>query len=104
MSKIKVAELFYNNNFIDFNLTKASNYAFDLIVKEKYKKFTEKLMQKMIEEGIKFRRGSAGSGNQSRQPYLQNILPKNYYKNLPVTKHDYFYKFYIGNFPTMTVE
>jgi CDP-4-dehydro-6-deoxyglucose reductase, E1 len=90
--------------FVSFKLVGASNYAFNLIVKEKNKEFTERLMQTMRKEGIEFRRGSAGGGNQLRQPYLQNILPKDYYKNFPNTEHVHFYGFYIGNFPAMTLE
>ena len=90
--------------FVGFKLVGASNYAFNLIVKEKDQEFTERLMQRMREEGIEFRRGSAGGGNQLRQPYLQNILPKEYYKNFPNTEHVHFYGFYIGNFPAMTIE
>lgn len=90
--------------FVGFKLVGASNYAFNLIVKEKDQEFTERLMQRMREEGIEFRRGSAGGGNQLRQPYLQNILPKDYYKNFPNTEHVHFYGFYIGNFPAMTIE
>lgn len=90
--------------FVGFKLVGASNYAFNLIVKEKDQEFTERLMQRMRQEGIEFRRGSAGGGNQLRQPYLQNILPKEYYKNFPNTEHVHFYGFYIGNFPAMTIE
>ena len=49
--------------------------------------------------GIEFRRGSAGGGNQLRQPYLKGIVPKNYYKKFPEVEHVHFYGFYIGNFP-----
>lgn len=99
-----LSRLDQNKYFVGFKLVGASNYAFNLIVKEKDKEFTERLMQRMREEGIEFRRGSAGGGNQLRQPYLQNILPKEYYKNFPNTEHVHFYGFYIGNFPAMTIE
>ena len=51
--------------------------------------------------GIEFRRGSAGGGNQIRQPYLQGIVPKDYHRQFPVTEHVHFYGFYIGNFPDL---
>ena len=53
----------------------------------------------MKENGIEFRRGSAGGGNQLRQPYLEKIIPKNFYKKFPKVEHIHFYGFYIGNFP-----
>ena len=61
-------------------------------------------MTRMKEEGIEFRRGSAGGGNQTRQPYLKNIVPENYHLNFPNTEHIHFYGFYIGNFPSMQLD
>ena len=61
-------------------------------------------MDKMRESGLEFRRGSAGGGNQTRQPYLKGIVPKDHYKNFPETEHIHFYGFYIGNFPDLTDE
>ena len=29
------------------------------------------------------------------------MLPKNHYKNFPVTEHIHFFGFYIGNFPDL---
>ena len=90
--------------FVGFKLVGASNYAFNLILKEKDEVFVAKLMQKMKEEGIEFRRGSAGGGNQLRQPYLRNIVSEDFHKNFPNTEHVHFYGFYLGNFPAMTIE
>jgi len=89
--------------YIGFKLIGASNYAFNLIVNEKDPQFVEKLMKRMKDEGIEFRRGSAGGGNQLRQPYLKNIVPENYHLNFPTTEHIHFYGFYIGNFPSMEI-
>ena len=61
-------------------------------------------MNKLKAEGVEFRRGSAGGGNQLRQPYLENIVPNGYHLNFPNTEHIHFYGMYIGNFPTMSVE
>ena len=49
--------------------------------------------------GIEFRRGSAGGGNQVRQPYLRGIVPADHHREFPNTEHVHFYGFYIGNFP-----
>ena len=89
--------------YIGFKLLGASNYAFNLIVNEKDPEFVERLMKRMKDEGIEFRRGSAGGGNQLRQPYLKNIVPENYHLNFPITEHIHFYGFYIGNFPSMEI-
>jgi CDP-6-deoxy-D-xylo-4-hexulose-3-dehydrase len=99
-----LSRLNQNKYFVGFKLVGASNYAFNLILKEKDEVFVAKLMQKMKEEGIEFRRGSAGGGNQLRQPYLKNIVSEDFHKNFPNTEHVHFYGFYLGNFPSMTIE
>jgi len=88
----------------DFKLEGSSNYAFNLVLKEPDDKFVQRLMGKMQENGIEFRRGSAGGGNQLRQPYLQHIVPDGYYKNFPEVEHIHFYGFYIGNYPDLSDE
>ncbi len=61
--------------------------------------FVQRLMATMRETGIEFRRGSAGGGNQVRQPYLRGIVPADHHREFPNTEHVHFYGFYIGNFP-----
>ena len=85
----------------DFKLDGCSNYAFNLILKEPDVDFVKILMSKMKENGIEFRRGSAGGGNQIRQPYLKSIVPENHHLNFPNVEHVHFYGFYIGNFPDL---
>lgn len=86
----------------DFKLEGSSNYAFNLILNEADDVLVQRLMQKMRDSGIEFRRGSAGGGNQLRQPYLKRIVPADYHKQFPETEHIHFYGFYIGNFPDLT--
>ena len=88
---------------IDFRLTGCSNYAFNIVLQPEYanKEFAQRLMNKMRDNEIEFRRGSAGGGNQLRQPYLKGIVPAEHYKNYPNTDHMHFYSFYIGNYPTL---
>ena len=59
--------------FVDFELKGCSNYAFNLVIKDPDEQYTIKLMDAMTNNGIEFRRGSAGGGNQLRQPYLKPI-------------------------------
>jgi len=87
--------------FTDFKMEGSSNYAFNIILKEKNPTLIKSLMNKMKDNGIEFRRGSAGGGNHLRQPYLKNIFPEGYYNNFPNTDHIHFYGFYIGNFPSL---
>ena len=88
---------------VDFRLTGCSNYAFNIVLQPEYanKEFAQRLMNKMRDNEIEFRRGSAGGGNQLRQPYLKGIVAEDHYKNYPNTDHMHFYSFYIGNYPTL---
>lgn len=88
----------------DFKLEGSSNYAFNLILREPDDVLVQRLMAHMKECGIEFRRGSAGGGNQVRQPYLKGIVPEGYYQEFPETDHVHFYGFYIGNFPDLRDE
>jgi CDP-6-deoxy-D-xylo-4-hexulose-3-dehydrase len=96
-----IRQIDHNKYQTDFKLEGSSNYAFNLILKKPDNDFVIRLMEKMNDFGIEFRRGSAGGGNQTRQPYVKNMLSKNYYKNFPVTEHIHFFGFYIGNFPDL---
>ena len=90
--------------FTDFLLEGSSNYAFNVILKEANDNLVQKIMNKMNDAGIEFRRGSAGGGNQLRQPYLQRYISQNYWEKFPVTDHIHFFGFYIGNFPDLKIE
>ena len=88
----------------DFELEGSCNYAFNLVIKNSDIEFCKRVMTRLRETGIEFRRGSAGGGNQLRQPYLRGIVDKNAYKNYPVVEHIHFYGFYIGNYPGLEQE
>ena len=64
----------FRTNFI---LDGCSNYAFPLVLKEPSFHFRDRLEKKMNKNGVEFRRGSAGGGNQMRQPYLKEIIKYN---------------------------
>jgi CDP-6-deoxy-D-xylo-4-hexulose-3-dehydrase len=85
----------------DFLLEGSSNYAFNLILKQADDALVQRLMSTLRAAGIEFRRGSAGGGNQVRQPYLRGIVPKDHHLQFPKTDHVHFYGFYIGNFPDL---
>lgn len=85
----------------DFELSGSSNYAFNLILREPDDSLVQRVMASMREAGIEFRRGSAGGGNQIRQPYLKGIVPDGHHRDFPETEHVHFYGFYLGNFPDL---
>ena len=88
----------------DFKLEGSSNYAFNLILKHPDDDLVQRLMQTMCNSGVEFRRGSAGGGNQIRQPYLKGVVPDGHHLEFPETEHVHFYGFYIGNFPDLRDE
>lgn len=88
----------------DFDLEGSCNYAFNLVLKNADAAFGARLEETMRREGIEFRRGSAGGGNQLRQPYLKGIVPDGYYKEFPEVEHIHFFGYYIGNYPTLAAE
>jgi CDP-4-dehydro-6-deoxyglucose reductase, E1 len=96
-----VNKLDKNLYFTDFDLLGSSNYAFNLILKEKNTSLINKLKKNLIKSGIEFRMGSAGGGNQLRQPYLSDIVGNTDYKKYPITEHVHFYGMYIGNYPSL---
>lgn len=88
----------------DFKTDGSSNYAFNLVLQQPDMDFAERLMSAMRKAGIEFRRGSAGGGNQLRQPYLRSVVPVDHYKKFPQTDHVHFFGFYIGNFPDLRID
>ena len=90
------------NIYSDFKNDGLSNYAFNIISSYPDETFYKKVLKLFNELNIEYRRGSAGGGNQLRQPYLKNLKidkPK-----LPVTDHVHFFGSYIGNFPELNYE
>jgi len=89
----------------DFEIEGSSNYAFNLVQLEADDALAKRLMSAMDRHEIEYRRGSAGGGNQLRQPYLRPYIkdPKSY-RNFPATDHIHFYGYYIGNFPDLGLE
>jgi CDP-6-deoxy-D-xylo-4-hexulose-3-dehydrase len=85
----------------DFAVEGSSNYAFTLILKEPDVDLCRRVMATLRSHGVEFRRGTAGGGNQTRQPYLRRILGPDAWRNYPRADHVHFYGFYIGNYPTL---
>lgn len=87
----------------DFATEGSSNYAFTLVLREPDAALAERVMATLRRNGVEFRRGTAGGGNQLRQPYLRKLFGDEY-KNFPATDHVHFYGWYIGNYPTLDRE
>ena len=90
-----------------FDLEGQSNYAFNLILKEKDEYLMSDLQKRLEKNEIEFRRGSAGGGNQMRQPYVRecfNFTEQDINKIAPVTDHIHFFGMYLGNYPELSSE
>ena len=59
----------------------------------------------MKHNGIEFRRGLSGGGNQLRQPFFKNQIKEHeLYENFPNVEHVHNFSWYIGNYPTLEIE
>lgn len=85
----------------DFPVQGSSNYAFTLVLRRPDARLTQRVMAMLREEGVEFRRGTSGGGNQVRQPYLRDIVGAQAWKQFPNADHVHFHGFYIGNYPTL---
>jgi len=88
----------------NFELNGCSNYALNLILNHPDKTLMSKITKNLDDSEIEFRIGSAGGGNQLRQPYLKNFLKQNEHLNYPNTEHIHFFGMYIGNYPELSFQ
>jgi CDP-6-deoxy-D-xylo-4-hexulose-3-dehydrase len=93
-----------NNDYFytEFDLKGSSNYAFNLVLKNKDRNLMSRLIKKLKDNKIEFRVGSAGGGNQLRQPYLKKFIKNISLSNFKNTEHIHFYAMYIGNYPSLS--
>lgn len=87
----------------DFATEGSSNYALTLVLREPDDALAERVQAALRKNGVEFRRGTAGGGNQLRQPYLRKLYG-DLYKQFPVVDHVHFHGWYIGNYPTLDRE
>ena len=88
----------------DFELEGSCNYAFNLVLKEADLELSDRVEEAMRNNGVEFRRGSSGGGNQMRQPYLKGVVKDKEWEMYPKVEHIHFYGYYMGNFPSLEDE
>src|SRR5262249_25175365 len=88
----------------DFAVEGSSNYTFTLILCRPDKELFGRIERELRGAGVEFRRGTAGGGNQLRQPYLRRLLGPDAWKAFPRADHVHFFGMYIGNYPTLDRE
>jgi CDP-6-deoxy-D-xylo-4-hexulose-3-dehydrase len=79
------------------------NYAFIVIMREKSFELRDLIEKTLNENGIEFRRGLSGGGNQLRQPFLFKEY-ENKLSNFQNVEHVHNFSWYIGNYPTLNTE
>lgn len=91
-----------NRYITDLEIDGQTNYAFIVIMKEPSFELRNKIESVLLENGIEFRRGLSGGGNQLLQPYLKNLnIDLNAFNNV---NHVHHFSWYIGNHPTLKLE
>jgi CDP-6-deoxy-D-xylo-4-hexulose-3-dehydrase len=87
----------------DFAVEGSSNYAFTLVLSKPDDALWARVETVLRQNGVEFRRGLSGGGNQLRQPYLRRLFG-DLYQKFPVCDHAHFYGCYIGNYPSLESE
>jgi len=85
----------------DFDLEGSCNYALNLVLRQPDEALRNRVEAALRGANVEFRRGSAGGGNQLRQPYLRGLLADREWENYPHTEHIHFFGYYIGNYPDL---
>ena len=88
--------------YTDFNMNGQCNYAFIIIMKNPDIELRNRIENTLEQNGIEFRRGLSGGGNQLRQPFFKDKnIDYNDFKNV-----DYVHNFgwYVGNYPSLEIE
>ena len=88
----------------EYELEGSCNYAFNLVLREPDLTLRDRLEDAMDKSNVEYRRGSAGGGNQMRQPFLQDIVESKGWEKYPEVEHIHFYGWYIGNYPDLEEE
>lgn len=86
--------------FTDFNQIGNSNYALTLLLRNKDFAMRDSVEEALRKNGIEFRRGMSGGGNQLMQPYARRLFGTEY-KLYPNANHVHHFGWYIGNYPDL---
>ena len=88
---------------VDFKEEGSSNFSLPLIVQDSDVELFDKCCKLLDKEAVEYRLGTAGGGNQARQPYLRKC---DYKISEELINADYVHDFglYIGNHPELDIE
>lgn len=94
-----ISNLDKNKYITDLNIEGQSNYAFIIILKSGSFELRDKVEKNLRENGIEFRRGLSGGGNQIYQPYIRKNYPAINYDDFKTVDHVHHFSWYVGNYP-----
>lgn len=83
-----------------YRLEGSSNYALPLVLTEGDEALMGRVLGLLRELGVEYRRGTAGGGNQLRQPYARERWA-DFYQAFPQAEHIHHFGLYVGNFPDL---
>jgi len=86
----------------EFDVESSSNYAFIVVLQNADFSLRDRVEEVLLREGIEFRRGLSGGGNQLRQPYLAEHVKSLHLADFPNVEHVHHFGWYIGNHPGIT--
>lgn len=86
-----------------FKLEGSSNYALPLVLRDPSPTFMRSVRGLLDELRVEYRMGTAGGGNQLRQPYARRLIKQNP-EAFPNAELVHFNGLYIGNFPVLEAE
>lgn len=101
--KYFIKNLNSNTYYTDLNIEGQCNYAFIVILKDPSIQKRNRLEKTLTDQGIEFRRGLSGGGNQLKQPYFKKYWKIDHSK-FPVINHIHDYSWYVGNYPSLERE
>ncbi len=82
--------------FTDFDRVGSSNFSLPLILRDKNKERFIDVCRTLESHGVEYRKGTAGGGNQARQPYLENYTHR-IEGSMDNVDHIHDFGLYIGN-------
>jgi len=97
-----ISKLNKDKYITDLNLEGQCNYAFIVILRDANFDKRNNLETILRDNGIEFRRGCSGGGNQTLQPYMKSFSINQ--KELPNINHIHNFSWYIGNYPQLERE
>jgi len=88
--------------FVDYDLNGNSNFALPLILQNKDSELFNRCCNLLEDEKVEYRVGTAGGGNQARQPYLEKYTVVSH--RLTNVNHIHEFGLYVGNHPELSAD